>query len=213
MAHGSDVRCLLGAPRIAREHVVQTLLRSHATLRFASADLLGQLLATLDAPLGRRLAESARVELPPLELPDVAERSQRAVAELELDPARPVWVAAGRLIASKRVDLAMRESARNGATLLVIGDGPERGALERLARALPTPVRFLGHRPRHEALAFIAAADRLVHLSEAEGAPTVIREARAFGVPVLAAPVGDVARWAAADPEITLFHGGEPAPM
>ena len=58
---------------------------------------------------------------------------------------------------------------------------------------------------RPQALAWIAGADKLVHLSEAEGAPTVIREARALGVPVLATPVGDVPLWAASDAGIELF--------
>jgi len=43
-------------------------------------------------------------------------------------------------------------------------------------------------------------------LSEAEGAPTVIREARALGVPVLATPVGDVLLWASEDPGIEIFR-------
>ena len=39
----------------------------------------------------------------------------------------------------------------------------------------------------------------LLHTSSAEGAPTVIREARALGVPVVACAAGDVASWAESD--------------
>ena len=111
-----------------------------------------------------------------------------------------------RLVRSKRVDLAIREAARHRAALTVIGDGPLRAELEALASAFEPRARFTGQLPRGDALALIADAHKLVHLSEAEGAPTVIREARALGVPVLATPVGDVARWAAKDPGIEIFR-------
>ncbi|HVY44240.1 MAG TPA: glycosyltransferase, partial [Minicystis sp.] len=51
---------------------------------------------------------------------------------------------------------------------------------------------------------WVAAADVLLHASAVEGAPTVVREARALGVRVVACPAGDLAAWAAADPGITL---------
>jgi glycosyltransferase involved in cell wall biosynthesis len=111
-----------------------------------------------------------------------------------------------RLVPSKRVDLAIREAARHRAALTVIGDGPLRAELEALASSFEPRARFTGQLPRGDALALIADAHKLVHLSEAEGAPTVIREARALGVPVLATPVGDVARWAAKDPGIEIFR-------
>jgi teichuronic acid biosynthesis glycosyltransferase TuaC len=53
----------------------------------------------------------------------------------------------------------------------------------------------------------MAAADVLVSASREEGAPTVVREARALGVPVVAVPCGDLATWAAADPGIALVNG------
>ncbi len=44
--------------------------------------------------------------------------------------------------------------------------------------------RFLGKRPRIEALSWIGAADEVVHASRSEGLSTVIREAEELGVPV-----------------------------
>jgi glycosyltransferase involved in cell wall biosynthesis len=122
------------------------------------------------------------------------------------DGARPRWVVCARLVRSKRVDLAIREAARHRAALTIIGDGPLRAELEALASGFEPRARFTGQLPRGDALALIAEAHKLVHLSESEGAPTVIREARALGVPVLATPVGDVARWAAKDPGIEIFR-------
>ena len=62
--------------------------------------------------------------------------------------------------------------------------GPSAQALERRALASSARVRFVGDLPRHEALAYMAAADALVFASEAEGCSTVIREAGALSVPV-----------------------------
>jgi glycosyltransferase involved in cell wall biosynthesis len=107
-------------------------------------------------------------------------------------------------VPGKRVDRALVAARRAGASLVVVGDGPERERLARLAEDLRVRARFVGRVPRDEALAWIAAADRLVHLSDAEGAPTVVREARALGVPVLASAAGDVPAWAASDPGIEI---------
>jgi teichuronic acid biosynthesis glycosyltransferase TuaC len=68
--------------------------------------------------------------------------------------------------------------------LVVVGDGPERSRLEALARARGVDARFVGRVPRDEALAWIGAADVLIHASEAEGLSTVVREAEALGTPV-----------------------------
>ena len=56
--------------------------------------------------------------------------------------------------------------------------------------------------PRH--LRWIAAADVLVSASAHEGAPSVVREARALGVPVVAVSAGDLAQWAERDAGLLL---------
>ncbi|MDE2229135.1 MAG: glycosyltransferase [Alphaproteobacteria bacterium] len=73
-------------------------------------------------------------------------------------------------------------------TLAIAGEGPQRGALEALARrlAVASRVRFLGALP-HDALpALYAAADALVLASSREGWPNVLLEAMACGTPVVA---------------------------
>ena len=76
-------------------------------------------------------------------------------------------------------------------------------------RPLPVTNPATGQVIRHVAMASaktvsqaIAAADVLVHCSTVEAAPSVVREARACGVPVVATDAGDVGRWAATDPDI-----------
>lgn len=105
---------------------------------------------------------------------------------------------AGRLGAEKQVDRlvdAFAELAREApqATLLIAGDGPERGAvMERVARLGVPNVRFLGMLPRSGVARVLAAADVLVLPSRFEGFPMVVLEALSEGVPVVATRVGGV---------------------
>jgi glycosyltransferase involved in cell wall biosynthesis len=195
--HGSDVRAVLGLGRFVARHVVRRLLGRGASFRFVSHELRSRLAGALGAADRERLLSASRVEMPKIDV----------LLHGPLRPsAHPHWVVCGRLVASKRVDRAIREAAKRNVDLTVIGDGPMRGELEILAARVHPRARFVGHLPREEALAVIAAAHKLLHLSEAEGAPTVIREARALGVPVLATPVGDVPLWAMEDSGIEIFR-------
>jgi glycosyltransferase involved in cell wall biosynthesis len=74
--------------------------------------------------------------------------------------------------------------------LLVIGDGPERIALEReVGRlCLGTSVRFLGH--REDARAWLAGCDVYANSSIHEGVSLTILEAMSAGIPVVATRVG-----------------------
>jgi teichuronic acid biosynthesis glycosyltransferase TuaC len=203
--HGSDVSVVSSLPSFARTHMVRRLLECEARFRFVSESLRASLLSKLDSPERERIRVRSRVQLPRISIHRVTEAQMHRCRSILGRGDRPKWIVCGRLISSKRVDLAIHEASRRGAQLTVIGDGPLRVTLEKLAVANEPRARFLGQLPRHEALAFLASADRLIHTSEAEGAPTVIREARALGIPVLAAPSGDVARWAEADPGIELL--------
>lgn len=81
-------------------------------------------------------------------------------------------------------------------TCEIVGDGPERVALEGLANDLgiSSSVRFLGALPREEALRALASASLLVLPSSCyEQFSTTVLEAMSFGVSVL---VSDVARGA-----------------
>jgi glycosyltransferase involved in cell wall biosynthesis len=78
-----------------------------------------------------------------------------------------------------------------GVRLTLAGDGPERTALEALARELGVAdrVRFLGAVPHDEVPALYAGADAFCLPSFAEGLPTVLIEAMACGLPVVATNV------------------------
>ncbi|WP_434046355.1 MULTISPECIES: glycosyltransferase family 4 protein [Sorangium] len=218
-AHGADVRLLLRAPRAARASIVGALLRRGARFVFAAGALRDALAGALASEQARVLLGASRVEPPAFDLPPVAERADTLRREILQGPGERVAVVACRLIPTKRVELAIEaaRAAGPGLRLVVVGDGPERAALERLAgRGGPADgvssaggaaVRFTGALPRREALAWIGAADVLLHPSSHEAAPTVIREARALGVPVVACDAGDVVAWARDDDGILVAEG------
>jgi glycosyltransferase involved in cell wall biosynthesis len=194
VAHGSDVRLLLSLPGVVRRRVLSDLLERGARFRFVSHELRQALIAATS----RELAAQSFVE--PCAAP-VGEVAERAIARAALGIAGDARLAVivARLVSGKRVGVALRAAALiPGLQTVVVGDGPERA---RLQRDFGT-VRFVGQLPRPDALLWMRAADFVLSASRREGAPTVLREARALGVPVVTTPCGDVARWAAADPEL-----------
>lgn len=127
------------------------------------------------------------------------------VAPLGVDPARydarPAprrstrefqLLCVGRLVPAKgqRVLLEacrrLRDQGRRFA-LTLVGDGPDRGALERAARELRLAdcVRFAGALNEEQVLALYREADAFVLPSFAEGIPVVLMEAMAMGVPCI----------------------------
>ncbi len=187
VSHGGDVRLLVGLPRGLRDATVSAIAaRAHAW-RFVSEALRAQLLTALGAQARARVERIAVVRAASIDLPDVAGVRRRAQELRRELGARTAAVCVGRLVASKRVDRAIAHLARSRTadTLVVVGDGPERARLERLASSFGVDVRFVGVVARERALAWIAAADFVVHASEAEGLSTVVREADALGTPVV----------------------------
>ena len=117
----------------------------------------------------------------------------RAAAKAALHVAGPLLVCAGALIERKGQAIAIRAlAALDDATLMLVGDGPDRAELERLARRLGVAdrLRFLGSRPHEELAGLLAAADVVVQPSGYEGIANVWIEALACGTPVVTCDVG-----------------------
>ena len=184
VSHGGDVRLLAALPAVARERVVRAIASRAAVWTFVSDALMRELATGLGATAREQLERVARVSAPPLDLPDVRDTIERLRRELGATRAA---VSVGRLVASKRVDRAIEHVARTRDldALVVVGDGPERALLERLARARGVDARFVGAVSRTTALAWIGAAAELLHASTAEGLSTVVREAEALGTRVV----------------------------
>ena len=196
VVHGADARLLMSLPEPVRVHMVTVVLARARCIRFAAHTTLQALASSLPEGAREQLLAMSRVQAPHMTVPDVRDASA-AIRSAWGD--RAVAVTAGRLVRAKCVEVAVRAAGFVDPpfVLEVIGDGPDRARLDRVAR--DERVRFLGSLCREQALAHIAAADVLVHPSSTESAPTVVREARALGTPVVACDAGDVALWARSD--------------
>lgn len=108
-----------------------------------------------------------------------------------------VVISVGTLATRKRFDRFLRSIAiarANGAQLrgILVGDGPERDALESLAGdlgLLPDAVNFAGR--RNDIPELLRSADIYLSTSGHEGFPNVLLEAMAARLPVVATPAGD----------------------
>ena len=117
----------------------------------------------------------------------------REVTPEPLEPGTFVFV--GRLTAQKDLGVAIEAIARvPNARLVVVGDGPEREKLERVAAASSAHgrVEWRGLRTRDDALGIVAGADAALLSSAWENLPHAAVEALSVGVPVVATAVGGV---------------------
>ena len=104
------------------------------------------------------------------------------IARLHPDKDLTTWLRAAALV----------QKARPGIEFVVIGDGPDAPALQRLARelGLEVSVRWAGEQP--DAARLLPALDVFALSSVKEGLPITLLEAMAHGVPVVATAVGGI---------------------
>lgn len=141
---------------------------------------------------------ASKVVLIPNGIPDrpVGDRT-RARRELGLAPGDAVVGTVCGLRPQKELETALRALGRlapHRPTLrfVIVGDGPERGRLERLAEELGVPTIFLGNRPNDEVPDLVAAMDVLVMSSRFEGMPLAVLEWMAAAKPIVASRVGGI---------------------
>jgi glycogen(starch) synthase len=84
------------------------------------------------------------------------------------------------------------QRVRVPACLLIVGDGPDRGAVARRARPLGDRVHFAGFLPHAAVPAVLAHIDLLVLATRYEELPSVLVEGMAAGLPVIASRVGGI---------------------
>ncbi len=105
---------------------------------------------------------------------------------LEPRSEEPLFLAMGRLVEYKRIDLLLRlwERVRpvTGGRLVIVGDGPERERLQQLAGP---DVVFKGRVSEAEKHRLLCAAWLLLHPSAVEGWGLVVTEAATRGTPAI----------------------------
>ncbi len=138
------------------------------------------------APMACTVRNAYEAPPPPTDAERLAAR-----AELHIPPAAAVVGNAGWLIARKRWDVFLRTARRvadaiPGAQFLIVGDGPERSALERLAGELGLRgcVQFLGW--RRDVRTAYRCMDVMLFNSDWDAMGRTPLEASMAGVPVVA---------------------------
>jgi phosphatidylinositol alpha 1,6-mannosyltransferase len=111
----------------------------------------------------------------------------------------------GRLAPEKQVHRLAKVSRLAGVQLVVVGDGPRRGSLERL---MPDAI-FTGQLTGPELGRVMASLDLLVHPGADETFCQVVQEALCSGVPVIAAAAGGPLDLVHDGRNGLLWHGGD----
>ena len=183
-ARGSDIHFWGGRRGIA-EQIVEAGKAADGLIAVSAA--LKRDMAALGMP-----DEKIRVLHTGVDL-DLFRPADRAAGKAALGVDGPLLISIGHLNGRKGQEIALAALAQiPGATLLLAGDGPERGKLEReaAAKGLAARVRFLGTLPHAALPALLAAADVMVLPTISEGLANVWVEALACGTPVVTSDVG-----------------------
>jgi teichuronic acid biosynthesis glycosyltransferase TuaC len=117
--------------------------------------------------------------------------ADRAALRAELGFAAPTLISVGLLIPRKRHHLTIEAlTLLPEHRLVILGEGPERAALQALAERLGVADRLAmpGARPHAELPRWYGAADAMVLASEREGWANVLLESMGCGTPCVATP-------------------------
>jgi glycosyltransferase involved in cell wall biosynthesis len=130
----------------------------------------------------------------------------------DLDPARPLVLAVGRLASQKGFGALIEAAAfwrdlRPEPLLVIVGQGPLEAELKSQATRLQVDARFPGH--RDDVPALLAAAAVFVLPSVWEGQPLILQEALRAGVPIVATRVGGMPELTSGDAAL-LVPAGDP---
>lgn len=197
LCHETDLRWLAKAPLGA--FVARRIASGASSMWFLSATHRRRFfeLAGLD-----RGALAAHVGPMPVDRP-IEPRHERCAIRRRLGIEGFTLLFLGRLVPVKGVEDLLRAAAAVSPAvhLRIAGDGPEHARLSALAQALGVDAVFEGwvHGEHKEAL--LRACDVMVVPSRpGDGLPTVLLEARARGLPVIATRTGAVADYLDGNP-------------
>jgi phosphatidylinositol alpha-1,6-mannosyltransferase len=212
-AHSGDVALLERMP--FGRTLARLLAASGAELVFVSEDLRGRFAV---------LAGRACGVVAPLEVGCAPENlgpsREPAPSRAAIGASGPVVVSVARLVPIKGLDLLVRACARRAGDaapfhIVVVGEGPERARLRRLAAALGVSLRLVGAVPRDEVAAWLRLGDvyaqpsRTLANGRAEGMPLATLEALAAGLPVVVSDSGGLAELGARDRDVHVVPAGD----
>ena len=177
--------------------LAQRYLRSNLALKMgalAAADAVIAVSSVIARDLRARAPELAttRLEIIPNPVNIVALREHVAPRPMP----EPYAIYVGKLAVNKGTDhlLEVVRAAGLDWPLVILGDGPDRQALERAAAGSGHRVHFLGWRDQIEVATWIAHAGLLIFPSRGpESLSRVLIEASALGVPIAAMHTGGTA--------------------
>jgi teichuronic acid biosynthesis glycosyltransferase TuaC len=160
----------------------------------AAADGLLAVSASLKAEMAARgmPADKIKVHHTGVDL-DLYRPLDRAAEKARFGVTGPLIVTVGGLIERKGQTYALEALALlPDATLILVGDGPDRAALEAKAHmlGLAARVRFAGALPPPDVARLLAAADLMLLPTRAEGIANAWVEALACGTPVVTCDAG-----------------------
>lgn len=121
---------------------------------------------------------------------------ERSAARRALGFTRPTLLAVGNLVPLKRHRMMIEALALlPQVDLVIVGEGPERAAIEALAsrRGVSARVRLLGQLPQDRLAPIYGAADLLLLTSTHEGWPNVLLESMACGTPAVVSDIAGIA--------------------
>lgn len=99
-------------------------------------------------------------------------------------------VSTGRLSKEKRYPLLIKALSKlTNVELSIIGEGPDKPALQELAKKCAVPVKFLGTIPNSELPHIYNISDMFILCSEYEGHPKALIEAMSCAMPIIATNV------------------------
>jgi glycogen(starch) synthase len=190
-----------GPPRIGLTGLGLLLVRRYLSSNLAmkvkalaSADAVIAVSSAIGRDLRERAPELARTRLEIIPNPVSIDALRQRVAPRPM--AEPYALYVGKLAVNKGTDhlVDVVRSSELDWPLMILGDGPDRPAIEKEAARAGINVRFLGWRDQVEVATWIAHAGVLIFPSRGpESLSRVLIEASALGVPIAAMNTGGTA--------------------
>ncbi len=169
---------LLAAVRPLLRHLDRRAARNVTTFVANSTEV--------GARIERFYRRTASVVFPPV---DTSFFTPRHHFQPPIEHDTPFLVTAGRLVSYKRHDMAIRLAGHVGIPIVVVGDGPERSKLERLAESLRIDAVFHPGLNDRELREVLRCARALVHLGHEDFGILPV-QALACGTPILTCSSG-----------------------